>query len=200
MQYRSGSSVGGRKQLLPPMSHVKELAMQEQWKDIPGYEGRYQASTLGHIRSVSHRVRIGNLRSGKECYRIMRGCVLKPGKYCKSGHVSVVLGHKATGTPVHQLIMLTFVGPPPAGMEVLHINGVPTDNQLSNLRYGTRTENILDVYRQGGVWRKLSIEDVETIRFSIFCRMKGSALAEIYGVSQTTISAVKRGRSFKWLK
>ena len=96
--------------------------------------------------------------------------------------------------------MLTFVGPPPAGMEVLHINGVPTDNQLSNLRYGTRTENILDVYRQGGVWRKLSIEDVESIRFSIFCGMKGSALAEIYGVSQTTISAVKRGRSFKWLK
>ena len=174
--------------------------MQEQWKDIPGYEGRYQASTLGRIRSVSHKVRIGKSRLGKECYRTMRGRVLKPGQYCKSGHISVVLGHKAAGTPVHQLIMLTFVGSPPIGTEILHINGVPTDNQLSNLRYGTRTENILDVYRQGGVWRKLSIEDVEAIRFSIFCGMKGSALAEIYGVSQTTISAMKRGRTFKWFK
>lgn len=46
--------------------------MQEQWKDIPGYEGRYQASTLGRIRSVSHKVRIGKSRLGKECYRTMR--------------------------------------------------------------------------------------------------------------------------------
>ena len=174
--------------------------MQEQWKDIPGYEGRYQASTLGRIRSVSHKVRIGKSRFGKECYRTMRGRVLKPGQYCKSGHISVVLDHKAAGTPVHQLIMLTFVGSPPIGTEILHINGVPTDNRLSNLRYGTRTENILDVYHQGGVWRKLSIEDVNAIRFSLFCGIKGSELAAIYGVSQATISAVKCGRTFKWLK
>jgi hypothetical protein len=59
--------------------------------------------------------------------------------------------------------MLTFVGAPPDGMEVLHNNGDPTDNRLENLRYGTRTENILDVYRQGKVWRKLSVDDVQAI-------------------------------------
>jgi hypothetical protein len=43
---------------------------------------------------------------------------------------------------VHRLVLLAFVGPCPAGHEVLHLNHQPADNRLENLRYGTRSENI----------------------------------------------------------
>lgn len=172
----------------------------EIWKDIPGYEGRYQASSLGRIKSIRRLVRGTNHYTGKDFLRIVPERILRPGRYCKAGHVSVVLGRGTAGIPVHQLIMLTFVGEAPDGMEILHNNGDPTDNQLENLRYDSRTENILDVYRQGGRWRKLDIEDVYAIRFSLFCGMRGSDLAREYRVSPQTISNIKNGRIYWWLK
>lgn len=69
------------------MKKLKEL-----WKDIPGYDGKYQASTMGRIRSIDHKVRGICYFNGKEFYRMVKGRVLKPGQYCKYGHVSVVLG------------------------------------------------------------------------------------------------------------
>lgn len=125
---------------------------------------------------------------------------MKPGQFCKSGHVSVVLGRNTIGKPVHQLVALTFLGPCPQGQEVLHNNGNPKDNKVSNLRYGTRTENILDVYHCGGKWRKLSIEDVEEIKIGLITGINGSELARMYQVSPTSISSIKNGRTYRWLK
>lgn len=174
--------------------------MKEIWKDIPGHEGCYQASNMGRVRSVDHAVRGICHYTGKPFTRISPGRILKPGRYCKSGHLSVVLGRRENGNgrPVHQLVMLAFVGEPPEGMEVCHINGDPTDNRLENLRYDTRTQNILDVYRQGKPWRKLTLEDVSRIRFALFCGWQGVELAEEYGVTQSCISAVKTGRTYGW--
>ncbi|OPX85419.1 MAG: NUMOD4 motif protein [Pelotomaculum sp. PtaB.Bin104] len=172
----------------------------EIWKDIPGYEGRYQASSLGRVKSLERKVRSVNHYTGREFLRTVPERILRPGQYSKSGHLSVVLEHGGNGQPVHQLVIKTFKGNPPVEMEVLHINGDPTDNRIENLRYGTRTENILDVYRQGGRWRKLSIEDVESIRFSLYCGMRGVDLANEFGVSQTTISNIKYGRIYWWIK
>ncbi|MEE8810522.1 NUMOD4 motif-containing HNH endonuclease [Lactimicrobium sp.] len=172
----------------------------EIWKDIPGYEGRYQASTLGRIRSLTRKVNGKNHYTGKPFLRTAKGQILRPGQFCKNGHVSVVLGNAACGSPVHQLIMKTFVGPCPDGTEVLHKNGNPKDNRLCNLRYGTRTENILDVYRQGKRWRKLNIEDVQQIRFGLTTGIKGSELAAMYQVSESCISSIKRGDTYSWLE
>lgn len=189
---------------MPPAAHkaVKgvDAVMEEIWKDIPGYEGRYQASNMGRIRSLDRKVRGVCHFTGNEFYRNVKGQILRPGRYCKCGHVSVVLGHGAMGSPVHQLVMRTFVGEPPEGMEVLHNNGDPTDNRLENLRYGTRTENILDVYGQGKVWRKLSIDDVQAIRFGFYCGISGVELSKMFGVSQSIISAIRKGRIYAWLK
>ena len=173
--------------------------MPETWKDVPRYEGRYQASTLGRIKSLKRSIPSKNRYTDQPFMRTIPERILKPGRYCKSGHLSVVLGKGENGKPVHQIIMETFVGNAPIGMEVLHKNGDPTDNRLSNLRYGTRTENILDVYHQGKRWRKLHTDDVEEICFGLHCGISGVDLAEIYGVSQSTISAIKHGRTFEWL-
>ena len=169
----------------------------EVWKDIPGYEGRYQASNEGRIRSVDRYVRV--VPHGVEAKRLIKGQILKPGRYCKSGHVSVVLGHNANGSPVHQLVALTFIGPCPDGMEVCHNDGDPTNNAVSNLRYDTRTENIKDVYRQGGRWRKLSAGDVMEIRAQLETGARGADIAKARGLSQSLISAIKTGRYYSWL-
>ena len=174
--------------------------MDEVWKDIPGYEGRYQASSEGRIRSMDRIVFSKNWYTGKPFSRRIKRQILRPCRFCKSGHVSVALGYGAVGSPVHQLIMRTFVGPPPAGEEVRHKNGVPTDNRLCNLEYGTRTENILDVFYQGKAWRKLNIEDVEQIRFGLSSGISGKELANMYVVSEQTISSIKHRRTFSWLK
>lgn len=172
----------------------------EIWKDIPGYEGKYQASNLGRIKSLKRKVHGVNPYTRKEFLRTIPECILRPGSYCKTGHLSVVLGHGTAGKPVHQLIMLTFVGLPPVGCEVLHNDGDPQNNKLSNLRYGTRRENILDVYRQGKRWRKLSVSEVEEIKFGLWCGYSLAELATPYGVTVSAISCIKRGRTFKWVK
>lgn len=173
---------------------------EEKWEDIPGHEGKYQASTLGRIRSVDRNITVYHHDTGRPFSRMVRGRILRPGRFCRSGHLSVVLKHGSNGIPVHQLVAATFIGECPNGYEVLHINGDPSDNRVCNLRYGTRTENILDVYIQGGKWRKLSTDDVDDIRFRLFCGESGTSIATRYNVSQTTISRIKLGRSFAWLK
>ena len=176
-----------------------QMKLNEIWKDIPGYVGKYQASNLGRIKSLERKARSVHWYSGKEFYRTVPERILRPGRYCKTGHLSVVLGHGEAGKPVHQLVMKAFCGEPPPGMEVLHINGNPTDNRLCNLRYGTRRENILDVYYQGGRWRKLSADDVIYSRFASFCGFPDSEIAERLGVSASTIAEIRKGKSYKWL-
>lgn len=174
--------------------------MSEQWKDIPGYEGVYQASTEGRIRSVDRIVYGRNWYTGKPFPRRLKGHILRPGRYCKAGHLSVVLGHGDAGIPVHQLIARTFIGPQPAKQEVRHKNGDPTDNRIANLEYGTRHENILDVYWQGKAWRTLTADDVRTIRERIEEGDTGRAIARDYGVTPSCISSIKTGRTYSWLK
>ena len=104
----------------------------ENWKDIPGYEGRYQVSDQGRVRSF--------------CLDT-RGRFLKPGRM-PSGHLSVALGRRNSQC-VHRLVLLAFVGPPPKKSECRHLNGVPSDNRLENLKWGTRSENIGDDFVHG---------------------------------------------------
>lgn len=119
--------------------------MTEIWKDIPGYEGRYQASDQGRVRSVDHRVRL--VAQGVETTRLVPSKILSPGRG-QSGHVSVALS-KGNSKMVHAIVLQTFVGPAPAGHETLHLNHTPSDNRLSNLRYGTRSENLKMDYANG---------------------------------------------------
>lgn len=169
----------------------------EVWKDIPGYEGKYQASDLGRIRSLDRRVRV--VPHGIETTRLIKGRILKPGKYCKSNHVSVVLGHDQIGQPVHKLVMLAFVGPCPKGKEVLHGNGDPTDNRLTNLRYGTRSENILDVYRIGKRWRKLNVNEAIEIRRLYDQKVNRKEIAKQFGISISQVYAIGRRIQYEWL-
>lgn len=102
--------------------------------------------------------------------------------------------------PVHRLVASAFLGPCPGGQEVRHLDGNPQNNAVTNLAYGTRTENILDVLRIGRPWRMLHIKQVREIRQRLQAGERGADLAREYGVREASISAIKTGRSFKWLE
>lgn len=172
------------------MTSYKEI-----WRDIPGYEGKYQASNLGNIRSLD---RLVNCAHGGK--RRMRGRVLKPAGQKKDPHLRVVLGHGAIGSCVHTLVALTFLGPKPEGQEVRQLDGNPLNNRIDNLAYGTRTENILDVYRQGKAWRALTAEQAREIRKRLSNGEVAAAIARDMGVSPRSVYGIKQGRTFKWLE
>ncbi len=101
----------------------------ETWKDIPGYENRYQASTWGNIRRIY----------GKNTPYVYTLRI-----YNKSPYFKVTLFDKegvSACCRVHTLIYITFYGPIPEGLVIDHINGNKKDNSAENLRAVTNAEN-----------------------------------------------------------
>lgn len=113
----------------------------ETWMVVPGYEGFYEASNLGRIRSVER-----TSANGRKRPSIVLSAFTNP-----NGHQQVHLSRENVKRThwVHRLVLLAFVGPPPANSEALHRNGDPADNRLENLAWGTRSENALDQVRHG---------------------------------------------------
>jgi HNH endonuclease/NUMOD4 motif-containing protein len=117
----------------------------EEWRPVVGYEGSYEVSDHGTIRSIDRIV----MRNGRP--NRLRGQLLRPGRQ-KSGHRFVNLPGR--NHRVHRLVLAAFVGPCPRGLEGCHENGDPSDNRLSNLRWGTHTSNNRDKQRHGtDPWR-----------------------------------------------
>lgn len=115
-------------------------ATPEQWRPIPGYEGFYEVSDQGRIKSLARKFVRANGRPHS-----VRERIRKPGTL-RSGHKTVQLCMRGSDQThsVHRLVMLAFVGPCPNGMEVCHNNSIPADNRLTNLRYDTNRSNQLD--------------------------------------------------------
>ena len=111
--------------------------MEEIWKDIPGYEGLYQASNLGRIRSLDRVV-----RHNYNDTAVKKGKVLKQ-SLNQNGYYKVNLCNNLVYKThiVSRLIYSTFNGPIPEGMQVNHINEIKTDNRLSNLNLLSPLEN-----------------------------------------------------------
>lgn len=111
--------------------------MTEVWRDIPGYEGRYQVSDQGRVRSVDRYVR-GVSKKGAEYTRKLKGVVLRTGD-CR-GYLIVNLS--PTGTiAVHILVARAFVPGEVRGYDVNHKDGVKTNNTAGNLEWVTKGRN-----------------------------------------------------------
>ena len=110
----------------------------EIWKDIPNYEGLYQASNFGRIKSFDKVIAQKN-----NSRAIKKGRILKPST-SHSGYYQIVLSKQSIrkSYKVHRLIWLAFYGSIPEGYEVNHINEIKTDNRVSNLNLMTAKENL----------------------------------------------------------
>ena len=168
--------------------------MEEIWKDIEGYEKIYQVSNLGRVRSLD---RITTASDGKDYRR--KGMLLKLSDSKNNGVTVNILGKT---TPVHQLVCRAFIGDRPKGFDICHMNGNPKDNRLSNLRYDTRSQNQIDMYRQGMKTgnAKLEIEDVLSIR-RLYSQEKYShrKLSKMFNISKTQIGNIIRRDHYSWL-
>ena len=111
----------------------------EEWRSIEGYEGLYQVSSLGRVRSCDRFAKDGR------CTRLFRGRVLKPAKN-NGGYLQVVLckDGKQTIFRVHRLVGMAFqdiCGEYMNGHEIDHRNTTRTDNRAVNLHWVTSKEN-----------------------------------------------------------
>lgn len=120
----------------------------ERWRDVPGWEGLYQVSDLGRVKSLARiisRPPKGDLP--------LRERILRYGTN-KRGYRQVALSRNCKGTSIfiHKLVAAAFLGEA-NGREVNHISADKSDNTLSNLEYLTHDENIRHASSLG-IWAR----------------------------------------------
>ena len=105
----------------------------EKWRDIPGYEGFYQVSDLGNIRSIRFN-KIRNMKSwDSHGYRAVELCV----------------NNDRYTVGIHRLVALTFIPNPENKPEVNHKDRNKSNNNVENLEWVTPSENVAHAYRHG---------------------------------------------------
>ena len=172
--------------------------MNEIWKDIPNYEGYYQASSLGRVKSLERHI---IYKDGRE--RTYPSAIIKDrDKQNTARIVTLKKDNKGKTFKVHYLVMLAFVGERPEKYHICHIDGNYKNNNLKNLKYDTISENRIDNYRYGSKVSKgkLSLKEVLEIRDlytnNIYTQKE---LVDIYNVNQSCISKIIRRENFSWL-
>ncbi|QVW70525.1 NUMOD4 motif-containing HNH endonuclease [Myxococcus xanthus] len=170
----------------------------EEWRPVPGFDGWYEVSNLGRVRSWRTRAK---LCCRADSPRVVPGRDRKGYRAVKLTHP--VLGKIAVG--VHHLVLAAFVGPRPHGLICDHINANRSDNRSENLRWVTAPENIRHAAALGRMDGRpgarshspLTESDVRKIRRLRFTGERLKSLAVQFGVSLTTVSTIGRGRTWK---
>lgn len=149
------------------------------WKTIGGFED-YEVSESGQVRSF---------KSGKA--KVLKGSIHT------GGYSQVVLwrdGEKSTQA-VHRLVANAFLGPRPDGMQVRHLDGNPANSHVSNLAYGTPSENMQDKHLHGTM-RTSSCWYKDSLNQQIVSMVtQGKSLPEISNVLGACMKTI--GRKFK---
>ena len=172
----------------------------ETWKDIPEWEGLYQVSDLGRVKSLSRQVRYQDtLRSQKEK-------ILKP--RLTDGYVYVILCNdtKRVQLKIHRLVAQQFI-PNPLGLPiVMHIDDVRDNNVVSNLKWGTIADNNKDRHDKGKTFTPKSEDSPfavltlaqakEIYKLAHAGKQTQEEIGRMYGVDQTAVSKIKLGVSW----
>ena len=117
--------------------------MQEIWKDIEGYEGLYQVSNLGKIKSIQYLNRVNNKSYPRN--KILKIIINEKG-YLK---VDLYKLKKKKRFRIHRLIAQAFIPNPNNFPEINHINGNKQDNSINNLEWCTHSYNMKEAYKLG---------------------------------------------------
>jgi hypothetical protein len=174
--------------------------MTETWKTVPGYDGMYEVSIHGRVRSWKrHRGLPGRREESR---------LLKPGLVRGYPKVNLWKNGRQKTVKVHVLVLTAFIGPCPHGLECCHADGNYINNHLTNLRWDTRSVNHQDAIAHGTMTSpclqgedngraKLTEAQVIEIRY-LFAQGEAThrRLGEKFGVSYGTIGKLIRRESW----
>lgn len=176
----------------------KPAELPEEWRDIAGYDGKYQVSNLGRFRSMYFIN--GNTRKIRSQPKM-----LAKGKR-GNGYwgISLSIDGKSTSYLTHKLVLEAYVGPRPKGKEAAHLDGDRSNDKASNLRWCTKKENHAHKWIHGtqqtgerNGFSKLTEEQVKEIRLRHMRGESQSALGREFGVKQATIWLIVARKGWK---
>lgn len=171
----------------------------ERWKDIEGYEGYYQISSLGRVKSLSRSV--PHYKKGVQPIheKILKKRIGKRGYY-----VSLLSSKKNKLAKIHRLIAAAFMPNPENKPFINHKNGIKTDNRIENLEWCTGSENVQHAFNiglkkgmKGSKHPKANIteEQAKSIKYG-HKGLNQLQIAKIYNISNVTVSHIRRGRTW----
>lgn len=181
--------------------------MKEYWMDVRNYEGLYQVSDLGRVKSVSRTVRISEGWCGNK-FRVLPERILKGGRV-GAGYVSVALCKegKIRCKYIHHIVWDAFNGDIPYGLEINHEDGDKSNNTLKNLTVMTHSQNIQHAFDMGLAKvgeatksSKLTADKVRIIRKRLARGEIQRRIAEDMQVNPQTITWIKQGAIWKHVK
>lgn len=163
----------------------------EQWRDIEGYEGLYQVSNEGRVRSLD---KIVSSKCGSKSLR--KGKIMKP-HIADNGYLRVILQNNGVikNYPLHYLVIKTFIGEKPEGMQINHKDENKLNNSVENLEYCTPKYNC----NYGNRNRVLSYKNSRAVAAfdkngEMVCKFKSALEAENLGYNSGHISSCCNGK------
>lgn len=177
----------------------------EEWRDIPGYEGSYQASSRGRIRSLGRYV-----MNGKNSEMLRKGGIIKHVIY-KKGYVRVKLSRNSEVITylVHRLVLTVFDRPPKEGEDCNHKDGNKQNNFIGNLEWCTRKQNcdhrdnVLGKHKRGERCNWSTLTETQAIKIKDLLKegkLTQQQIAKMFNVGRNAIWHIKTGKTWKHLK
>lgn len=173
--------------------------MIERWKDVIGYEGLYKISDYGNVKSLVY-------WNGTN-KRIKKQSITTRG-YCR---IILYKKNKRKWIHTHRLVLETFIGPCPKEMQCRHLDGNPLNNKLSNLKWGTSSENTQDAIKhktrfqpdnKGSKNGKSKLTDIRVmeIKHLLASGISQIQIAKRFHVDPSTICDINLGKTWRHIR
>lgn len=176
--------------------------MKEIWKDIIGYEGIYQISNMGVVKSLEKKVTSGLGFCVRE-EKCLKPFITRKGYL----HVRLYKDKNSKDFKVHRLVAVNFIPNPGNKPEVNHLNGDKKDNTILNLEWCTGSENIIHAFSIGTRVKQFGmlnnnppkLNDKKVTEIKLMYNKGGTSmrkLAKKYGVDYALINRIVNGKSW----
>jgi len=183
------------------INNTNNIQLPEIWKDILGYEGHYQISNLGRVKSLP------KIKKNRDGYCTTKEKFLKPNNYSNKYAVfDLSLNLKVKRHLAHRLLAIAFIPNAENKPFINHKNGNKLDNSLGNLEWVSASENAKHAFdmglrKRGEVHSKSIFTDnqVIDIKQRLAKGENGASIARLYNACKSTIHNIKKNKTWKHL-